>query len=668
MKTAVLHAPVTRTATRIRYRPDLDGLRAIAVLAVVGYHLRFAAVPGGFAGVDVFFVLSGYLICSILLSDLKRDRFSLREFYVRRIRRILPALLTVLLATFTLGLFVTMPSELNDLAESIMAAALSASNIFFGFHSSYFDITAYSRPALQTWSLGVEEQFYLVFPLLLWLLYKWVPRRLTVAFALLAVASLVSSTYGAIHAQTVSFFMPYTRAYELLIGVLLAQPSLPRVSSLLLRNLVALLGLACTVTAMVAFSQATPFPGYAALLPCLGSALLIYSGPAAQEGPVRNTMVARLLSIKPLVFIGLISYSLYLWHWPLISFQSMGALWSDALLLHINHILRSGLPGRLLPAMTDPTLVINRTFLIGLSLILATLTWLFVERPFREGRLRLKGAHAFWFAAGAAALPAALGICTLATHGFPKRFPPAAYHVSAYTGEPRDYREGTCMVTRASQFNPSVCLHEDTNRPNWLLVGDSHAAAMWTGLVHALPQVNFLQATMPACRPDPSETSGECGALMQKVFQHFLPAHPVNRIVVVGRWEESDKLTIIPHLLDWARVHNEPITMLGPVQEYDAPLPRLLSLAIIRHDPTLPVRHRSRDSALLDALFATLARTTWHIQYISLVKLTCSAGVCTTYADPATDAPMLIDDDHYSTEGSMLIGRRIVQAHLLGKE
>ncbi len=703
-----------RATSTLHYRPDIDGLRAIAVLSVLGYHLHLASVPGGFAGVDIFFVISGYLIGSILLADLKANRFSLRNFYIRRIRRIFPALLAVLLGTFLLALVFVLPSELNDLAQSLIAAALSASNLYFAAHSNYFDINATSRPALQTWSLGVEEQFYIVFPLLLWLLYRRAPRHLAPILAGLAALSIALSVAGALYFPTVAFFMPYTRAYELLIGVLLALPLLPRTASSLLRNLLAALGLAFVLIAITRFSSAIPFPGYAALLPCIGSALLIYSGLPRGQGhpgqahadPSPVTLTARLLALPPLVFAGLISYSLYLWHWPLIVFQQMGAFWGSEQLARLNQSLVSALirlkvqsfSARLIPVILHQralvqargwaragrrlthfyndffpfahpqyswvsklTVEINHTLLFLLSFVLATLTWLLIERPFREGRLRLAGTRAFWFAGVSVLVLVSCGIATLATHGFPRRFPAAAVRVAAFAGEPRDYRLGACMVTDAADFKPSICLREDPNRPNWLLIGDSHAAASWTGLARALPQVNLLQVTRPACHPDPTQTAGDCGVLMQQVFTKFLPTHHIDRILAIARWTEADKTAVIPNLLGYARAHSIPITLFGPVQEYDAPLPRLLAYSIIRHDPTLADRHRVHDWVTLDALFAGFASIQWNVQYVSLVKLLCSPSSCISVADPATGAPMLVDLDHYSTEGSILVGQKVAQ-------
>ncbi len=267
-----------RNRSHIAYRPDLDGLRALAVMAVVAFHLQFRFALGGFTGVDVFFTLSGYLITAIILADLHAGRFTLREFYVRRIRRIYPALAAALVGTAIAAWYFCLPVELRDFARSLIAASLSASNLYFGTHSSYFDPLSLSRPALQTWSLGVEEQFYLLFPPTLLLLRRFASRRLPLALAILAALSFVASCVQAFRAPTLAFFMPWTRACELLLGSLLATGAIPRAASAALRNAAAVLGLLLIGGSVLFINGAVPFPGFAALAPCGGAALLIWSG------------------------------------------------------------------------------------------------------------------------------------------------------------------------------------------------------------------------------------------------------------------------------------------------------------------------------------------------------------------------------------------------------
>ncbi len=305
-----------------------------------------------------------------------------------------------------------------------------------------------------------------------------------------------------------------------------------------------------------------------------------------------------------------------------------------------------------------------KAILILISFVLAGLSWRFVERPFRDGPLRLAGPAAFRFAAVSSGALVAAGCAALALHGFPARFPAAAVAVGSYVDEPLNNRRGSCMVIRARDFQPTPCLSEDLTRPNWLLIGDSHAAAQWQGLVKAYPGVHFLQESRASCRPDPARTDGDCGVLTQFVLNRFLPAHPVDRMIVVGRWVASD-IPEIDRLVAWTRARHIPLTLIGPTQDYDAPLPRLLAYGIMRHDPGLAGRHRVPATVALDDRLAGLARDRWHVPYISLVRMFCSERGCQTYANAQRGIPLLVDGDHFSNEGSILAGERIADADLL---
>ncbi|MFG1393934.1 acyltransferase family protein [Xanthobacter agilis] len=299
----------------LAYRPDIDGLRAVAVGSVVLFHGGFSLFGGGFVGVDVFFVISGFLITSIIADDLERGRFSLVDFYDRRIRRILPALFLVLFTTVAIGAFILLPTQMENLAGSLIPATLFYANIHFMGLESYFAPAAEELPLLHLWSLAVEEQFYIVFPLLLFVLMRVGGRRLAV-IGLFAVAlvSLVIAQVELQEAPRRAFFLLSSRAWELLVGALIALAPLPKVPPKVAAGLGAL-GLGALLIPVFLYNRNTSFPGVAALPPVLGAALLIYSGRHAARGPA-----ARLLALPGLVYVGRISYSLYLWHWPLLAF------------------------------------------------------------------------------------------------------------------------------------------------------------------------------------------------------------------------------------------------------------------------------------------------------------------------------------------------------------
>ena len=379
-------ASVLSPAANSNYRPDIDGLRAFAVLAVVLYHAFPNAVRGGYVGVDIFFVISGFLISSILFTEIAEDRFSLATFYGRRIRRIFPALAVCLAAVLAFGLVYLMPFELAQLGKHVFFAAGFLSNIALWSESGYFDAAATTKPLLHLWSLGIEEQFYIVWPALLWVAF-----RVKAAVArLLAVLFLASFALNVVLANTnimSDFYLPMSRFWELLAGAGLAwrrqivlEPNA--------RSLISLAGLAALLISAALFTPDMRFPGWPALLPVAGATAIILAGP---EAVVNRTV----FSNRAVVFVGLISYPLYLWHWPLIAYA---------------YVMRSG-------KMPTPLLA---TALVALSFLLAWATYRFIEVPVRYG------AHRQYLTGIVAVCVVALGACGLATwiqSGFPGRFP-----------------------------------------------------------------------------------------------------------------------------------------------------------------------------------------------------------------------------------------------------
>jgi peptidoglycan/LPS O-acetylase OafA/YrhL len=377
------------------YRADIDGLRAIAVLAVVLFHAKVPGFSGGFVGVDVFFVISGYLITKIIEGELQRGNFSFLGFYERRIRRIFPALFTVILGCLAAGIILLAPRQLLSLGRSILAATGFISNIYFKSTShtaGYFADGSTNQFLLHTWSLSLEEQFYVLFPLLLLCLHKVARRFKGVIVLLLALTSLAVSVYAVKWQPVAAFYLLPSRAWELLAGALLVFKPLPPVKSSLLRSVLGLIGLAAIAYSIANYTETTPFPGLAALLPCLGAVLLLYAG----EGGA--SWVTSAMSFGPLVFLGAISYSLYLWHWPFI------------VLTKYYYAAFYVFPAQEVPGMIA-------------ALLLAILTFEFVETPFRtQSSHRSKRHPAVWIGVGASALLALIGVGLIVSHGFPQRF------------------------------------------------------------------------------------------------------------------------------------------------------------------------------------------------------------------------------------------------------
>ena len=365
----------------MRYRPEIDGLRAIAVAAVILFHAGFALFGGGFVGVDVFFVISGFLITSIIVEELKTGRFSVLRFYERRARRILPALFTVMAACVPFAYRLLSPDDLKDFAQSLAAICLFASNVLFWGESGYFDTQAELKPLLHTWSLAVEEQFYVLFPLLLLVAWRLGRRFLLVLIGAIAALSFITSVEEVKNFPSAAFYLLPSRAWQLLVGAL-ASFVADRWPSVALRQPAVRLaseafgwgGMAMIVMALFLFDEQTPFPGLNAALPTVGTVLVLL-------GASDRTSVGRMLAWRPLVGLGLISYSAYLWHQPLFAFTK--------------HALLADLP-------TDLAIV-----LCAVTIVLACLSWRYVEQPFRDRSLISRG---MVFALSAAGMAAFVGL------------------------------------------------------------------------------------------------------------------------------------------------------------------------------------------------------------------------------------------------------------------
>lgn len=422
------------------YRPDIDGLRALAVGMVVAFHAFPALAPGGFIGVDVFFVISGYLISGLILGGLHAGRFSFAQFYSRRLRRIAPALLAVLAACAGLGLWLLHPDEMAQLGNHIVGGAGFVANLLLWNESGYFDTEAQSKPLLHLWSLAIEEQFYLAWPLLLVLLHR---HKCNIARATLAItlASFAVNIYDTqLHETAASYYSPFGRMWELMLGSLLALRVLPAFSARA-RNLQSLTGLALLAVAMLGLDKDSPYPGALALLPTCATALLIAAGPQALVN-------RQLLSRKYVVALGLVSYPLYLWHWPLLVFA------------------RTAFYGEL---STQATLAV-----LLASLALAIATYRGIERPLRA-RAPMPRLLCLLLA-----LAAATGAAMAWTgHQQARNTPPSPAALNDRFFNFARISDGSCprLLKRGPAIAQGICI-TNSPEPSLLVVGDSHAMAM----------------------------------------------------------------------------------------------------------------------------------------------------------------------------------------------
>ena len=457
----------------MKYRADIDGLRALAVVPVLFYHVGIPGFAGGFVGVDIFFVISGYLICGMIDEDIRDGSFSLAKFYKRRILRILPALFVMFLVTSILAYIYCLPVELEDYSKSLASAIGSVSNVYFAATAGYFDAPAETKPLLHTWSLGVEEQFYLIVPLLMLLCYRFVAQRAKLLFAVAAVLSFAAAFAFSYRNTTFVFYLTPFRAWELALGALLSIKYIPAPGTSFGKDACGVTGMLLLLGVIVLGSPSAPLL-LMTFLAGIGSALVIAS---SERG---TSSAGRLLSLRPVVFIGLISYSLYLWHWPLIVFQRTDALFSS-----------------------DSSGIATKLVLIATSIGIAWLSWKFVEIPFRS--MAGKTSKAMVFGTASAAMTSAVALCglVLVMKGAPSRFPDRVVAIGAYLAynPAAAFRAGHCYLgTNREHLDVPTCMSLDAKRPNYLLVGDRHAAALWLGLSTAMPDVNMMQATASMCR------------------------------------------------------------------------------------------------------------------------------------------------------------------------
>lgn len=499
----------------LSYRAEIDGLRALAVIPVILFHAGFGWMSGGYVGVDIFFVISGFLITSIILKEKQAGHFSLLHFYERRARRILPSLFTVMATCLPLAWLLMTPGQLVDFSHSLIAVPLFIANILFWRTSDYFAPTADEQPLLHIWSLGVEEQYYLFFPLLIIVLWRQGLARTTQVVALVAIASMALSEWSWRHNATANFYLPHTRAWELLLGSLLAllslhQPLHERVKSKLAINMLSAVGLALILTAIFAFDKNTPTPGLYALAPTLGTALILAFGQ-------RNTWVGRLLSIRWVVAIGLVSYSAYLWHQPLFAFARL----------------------------YDPNEPPSRVFawFTLLTLVLAWLSWRFIEQPFRN-RGRISRRAVFTFAVVGSLLFIGIGITGHINGGFEGRVSGQVREI--FHSLRHDKRE-LCGKTAGRDVAPatSVCNRGDPGQPVSIAVlGDSHADALYSRLgdLFASQHRNGTLLTYTGCPPiegvfrADEDSSHQCLQYNAEVLSLLTNDPGIDTVILLARW------------------------------------------------------------------------------------------------------------------------------------
>jgi hypothetical protein len=523
------------------------------------------------------------------------------------------------------------------LAKSALASATGTSNIFFFLHTNYFEDSAESSPLLHTWSLGVEEQFYLLMPSVLILLKNASPTRRNILLSILFALSLVLSIYWSGQNPPAGFYLLPSRAWELLVGTLAAMRVVPPISRRSYRETAAVLGLAAILLPGMFYDSSVPFPGIAALVPCLGAAVLIVS---AESGP---TFISRALSLRPVVFVGLISYSLYLWHWPLIVFQSFG------------RFLNTGI---------SPT--VDRVLILPVAVVAATLSWRFVELPFRRVSVPWPRSRRVVLAAGTVFLTALFSAVIWAQQGMPHRFSPESTRLAGYLDrEPKDeYRTGECFLLRSDDmhaFSQERCLYEDPHKRTYLIIGDSHAAHLYPGIQRLYGErFNIIQATATGCMPVVGDGSARstCEEMNRFVFGQYLKQHHVDLLIISARWT-PEAIGPLLRTLKYVQALGIKVAVVGPTMEFDVRLPRLLALDG-GPDPEVQ-RHVLQKYATLNREMRRVIAPEGAL-FIDVYSLLCPQTTCTLMVGRD---PIFTDTGHLSSAGSDYLATRLRESGAL---
>lgn len=620
------------------YRADIDGLRALAILPVVLFHATGRWPAGGFVGVDVFFVISGYLISCIIFKSLANDDFSFAEFYAHRIKRIFPALILVLATCYGLGWFLLLPDEFKQLGKHIAAGAGYVQNFVLWQEAGYFDTTSELKPLLHLWSLAIEEQFYLVYPLLVWAAWRS-GVNILVGVLVLAIVSF-GLNVGSLEQDPVkTFFAPQTRFWELMAGAVLAyfrifqnRPAWltrwPHVNFLnglskwtsnearraTAASMLSIAGFALILIAVFGFHRSQPFPGWRALLPVAGACLLIQTGPTAWVN-------RKILSNRFMVWIGLISYPLYLWHWPLLSFV---------------RIVELDNPSRGIRAAA-----------VGISFVLAWLTYRFIEKPVRFGRVTW---HKTAILCVLAVLVGYAGYNAYQHGGYGFRMKDRQSFLDYFENSPPNYnfskRLGFVEYKNACNFYDSgkptiplaridpVCYQRNPAKEKTIFLwGDSHAQHLRYGLSRNLPndwQVMVVASSGCAPNIEPADSDENlCARSNWFALQKIRETQPDVVLLAQSVGHSFEKLEAISRQLKHLGVKK--VLVLGPVPHWKANLPTIVARRLWTHTPKYSSLYIYTKSTKEDVLLKAKSKATKDFRYVGLNDFFCNDDGCLVY-------------------------------------
>ncbi|CAM3655110.1 acyltransferase family protein [Polynucleobacter brandtiae] len=621
-----------------KYRPDIDGLRAIAVLSVVIFHGFPHLLPGGFIGVDIFFVISGYLISTIIFQNIQNHTFSFADFYTRRIRRIFPALIVVLIFCHALGWFLLVPSEYQQLGKHIAGGSSFLSNLLLWRESGYFDASAESKPLLHLWSLGIEEQFYIVWPLILLLAYKARLHLIQVVVWMLGASFIVNLLLTSSDPIS-AFYLPLSRFWELLIGAVIAHTSIHHkefISRLpLSRGVISTLGLVLIFVSMAVINKGSLFPGWWALLPTLGAAFIIVGGPQAWINQ-------KLLAHPLLVWFGLISFPLYLWHWPIFTFYRLYSFHEVSAIAYV--------------------------LLIALSILLAWCTFYFIERQFRHDKNPWKlsslmiGLIAIGF----------IGWNCYDREGMPFR----AIAQEKFNFKIEHAYGQTHCFSLLNQADRIICdksvMQSGPNKPIFLW-GDSHAAHLNAGLLAQLKEksIALYDGSLPACPPilhflprqersDATQANENCEQNNLRTFKEIKTYKP-STVILAADWLQYDGVNqfnlltmrkIEETILSLRALGVNNIILIGNFPIFYIDQPRLASALFESNLKNRTFQRFNTESLEINKKLKDFAQES-NITFVSPTDILCNSEGCLLSTSKKTLIPIGLDTSHLSKEGSI---------------
>lgn len=588
----------------MKYQPHVDGLRAFAVLPVVLYHFGVNTISGGFLGVDVFFVISGYLISTILLQEIDSNSYSLLNFYKKRVLRLIPALILVFVSVYIIGSLIMLPSEKSELGKAMISASFFASNIYFWTTSGYFSAPAEYQPLLHTWSLAVEEQFYIFFPPLLFLIVKYIRSKLLLVLLLACLSSFLLSLYLTliVEQSSTAFYLIPARAWELGFGAVLAAIIHTNRFRPTSNDALCVLGLALVVVPYFIIDSSSIFPGIGALWSCMGATLVIAYGGGLKTNKVLASPIA--------IWFGKISYSLYLWHWPVVVFWK---ILSGEQEFGITAIL----------------------CMLVLSVILSVFSTFYIEKPFRSKRLRASNKYKVLIAGSfIIILSASLGFSLKSNYPEYRKYSEEVLYAEStvnYRDWPdymKQFRTNKCFITSTSatnsfdDYDKTSCAKIKNGTPNILLIGDSHSAQFYGALVAKYPSYNIIQANASGCLPLlNSDGKKRCTDMLAWLIDEFITQNSLDAIVISGRWKDSSLPQIEP-TLNKLKQFTEQIVFIGPAVEYEGLFPMIYARSLNSQNDLQFQQHLDLSKFELNNQIKRIVATGNH-KYVDLVQYTC---------------------------------------------